>query len=104
MGVTGKGATVPGDGLCNLAGTGARPPLAAKGERWSERPKPDLVLLPGSRCSEHTTVRAHGLFRREQGRWSAKEPVLGERPVLNTAEYCRRQYFSIGEYVDINSG
>ncbi|GMN25665.1 hypothetical protein TIFTF001_001017 [Ficus carica] len=60
-------------------------------------------LLHGPRCSEHYTVRAYGLFRREQGRWSAKDPVPGESPALNAAEYCRRQYFVVGEYVDINS-
>ncbi|GMN37627.1 hypothetical protein TIFTF001_006974 [Ficus carica] len=45
MGVTGKGATVPvraGDRRVVISnGTGAR-----------------LALLPGSRCSEHHTVRA----------------------------------------------
>ncbi|GMN19543.1 hypothetical protein TIFTF001_049927 [Ficus carica] len=36
------------------------------------------------------------LFRRERGRWSAKGPILGERPALNTAEYIQRQYFVSG--------
>ncbi|GMN41946.1 hypothetical protein TIFTF001_011152 [Ficus carica] len=83
-------------------GTGARLLSPVYEEGWSKRPMPVLVLLPGSRCSEHYTVRAHGLSRREQGRWSAKDPVLGERPAINIAEYCRRQYFVVGEYVDIN--
>ncbi|GMN48526.1 hypothetical protein TIFTF001_017704 [Ficus carica] len=89
--------TIPG-----IKGTGARLVSAAKEEGWSKRPMPGLVFLHGSRCSEHYTVRAYGLFRPEQGRWSAKVPVLGECPALNTAEYCRRQYFLVGEYVDIN--
>ncbi|GMN29231.1 hypothetical protein TIFTF001_002352 [Ficus carica] len=54
------------------------------------------------RCSEYYTVRARGLFRRKRGRCSVKDFVLGERPALNTAEYSRRQYFVIGEYVNIN--
>ncbi|GMN39141.1 hypothetical protein TIFTF001_008371 [Ficus carica] len=40
----------------NSACTGARLLSAVKEEGWSERPIPDLVLLPGSRCSEHYTV------------------------------------------------
>ncbi|GMN58061.1 hypothetical protein TIFTF001_027171 [Ficus carica] len=59
-------------------------------------------LLLGSKCSEHYFVRAYGLFRRERGTWSAKDPVLGERPALNTAERCRRWYFVVGAYFDIN--
>ncbi|GMN55514.1 hypothetical protein TIFTF001_024633 [Ficus carica] len=106
MGVTGKGATVlvrAGDRRMVVSdGTGARLVSAMKEEGGSKRPMLVLVLLLGSRCSEHYTVRAHGPFRREQGRWSAKDPVLRERPALNTAEYCRRQYFVVGEYVDIN--
>ncbi|GMN43110.1 hypothetical protein TIFTF001_012318 [Ficus carica] len=107
MGVTGKGATVPiraGDRRMVVSdGIGARLVSAMKEEGGSKRPMLVLVLLPGSRCSEHYSVRAHGLFRRGQGRWSAKDPVPGERPALNTAEYCQRQYFVVGEYVDINT-
>ncbi|GMN21565.1 hypothetical protein TIFTF001_043343 [Ficus carica] len=42
------------------------------------------------------------LFRRERGRWSAKGSLLGERPALRPAEYIQRQYFVVGEYVEIN--
>ncbi|GMN20974.1 hypothetical protein TIFTF001_040010 [Ficus carica] len=60
MGVTGKGATVPvrvrDRGMVVSDGTGARLPSAVKEEGWFERPMPDVVLLPGSRCSEHYTV------------------------------------------------
>ncbi|GMN68644.1 hypothetical protein TIFTF001_037703 [Ficus carica] len=84
-------------------GTGTRLVSAVKEvESWSGRPMPVQNLLLRSKCSEHYFVRAYGLFWRERGTWSAKDPVLGERPALNTAERCRRWYFVVGAYFDIN--
>ncbi|GMN54053.1 hypothetical protein TIFTF001_023190 [Ficus carica] len=60
MGVTGKGATVPvraGDRRVVVSdGTGAR-----------------LALLPGSRCSEHYTVRARACSGENGGGGRPKE-------------------------------
>ncbi|GMN22286.1 hypothetical protein TIFTF001_043489 [Ficus carica] len=92
MGVTGKEATVS-------VRAGDRRMVVSDADRYrskagfTTRIKVLRALHRPSTC----------LFQRERGRWSAKGPILGERPALNTAEYSQRQYLMVGEYVDINN-
>ncbi|GMN65571.1 hypothetical protein TIFTF001_034650 [Ficus carica] len=92
MGVTGKGATVP----------------VRAGDRRVVVPDADRYRSKAGFTTRIQVLRAPHrpstcLFRRARGRWSAKGPILGERPALNTAEYIQRQYLVVGEYVDINT-